>query len=318
VDDKVTIRSERVTDFHAIAQVHAEAFTHSLGMGEVTMVDALRRGASYRSDWALLAESPHGDVVGHVMLTPINVTFHGTVVRGAILAPLAVRPTWQGRGIGSKLMEMVNDVARKSGLDMVMLLGHPSYYPRFGYQTGMFGRVGLSVQRVGGETPPSCTIRRVCTDDIPFLIQLWDQWFRAVDLTIHPGYALTDWISANPQTVSGVLTLDGADIGYIRFSRERKTTVHCLLARDENAFHAIMNWLASEDDADSWVLPIHPSSAMIRSVSCPWGPVFEPWEAAMILPVNDACPNVLAYCRAVREGTRSPGLVVWPTVFDVG
>lgn len=57
----VVIRSERVRDFRGIAQVHAEAFDHALGMGEVALVDVLRHGASYASELALVAELHRSD-----------------------------------------------------------------------------------------------------------------------------------------------------------------------------------------------------------------------------------------------------------------
>ncbi len=72
------------------------------------------------------------EAVGHIMFTPA--TLKGADDQSvSILAPLAVVPRFQGRGIGGSLIEHGVERLMKSGVDLVFVLGHPGYYPRHGF-----------------------------------------------------------------------------------------------------------------------------------------------------------------------------------------
>lgn len=78
--------------------------------------------------------------VGHILFT----TAHLEPKNGlsiSILAPLAVLPDYQNKGIGGKLINTGLEVLSKAGVDLVFVLGHPTYYPRFGFLPA--GRLGL-------------------------------------------------------------------------------------------------------------------------------------------------------------------------------
>jgi putative acetyltransferase len=92
-------------------------------------VAALRATPGFDPTLSLVAEAA-GIVVGHVLLSPVLVGEEPALV----LSPLAVLPEWQRRGIGDALTRQVLDVARAAGTRVVVVLGHPTYYPRFGFE----------------------------------------------------------------------------------------------------------------------------------------------------------------------------------------
>jgi len=91
-------------------------------------VAAIRGGPGFDPELPLVAEAD-GAVIGHVLLSPVTVGGEPALV----LAPLAVVPEWQRQGVGGALTRRVLDVARKGGHRLVVVLGHPTYYPRFGF-----------------------------------------------------------------------------------------------------------------------------------------------------------------------------------------
>jgi len=72
-------------------------------------------------------------VVGHVLFSALPVTTEAGTLPAAALAPLAVRPDRQRRGVGSALVRRGIGACRERGLGAVVVLGHPGYYPRFGF-----------------------------------------------------------------------------------------------------------------------------------------------------------------------------------------
>jgi len=120
----VSIRAERPEDAAAIHAVHGAAFPAD---AEANLVDALR--ASSRLSLSLVAEC-NGGVVGHVAFSPITVE---GVLSGWGLAPMSVTPEFQRQGVGGRLIDDGLARARDAGIPFVVVLGHPEYYPRFGF-----------------------------------------------------------------------------------------------------------------------------------------------------------------------------------------
>lgn len=129
----ICIRPEAPQDFPAIRQVVQTAFAqaeHTDG-DEHNLVERLRRDPAYLPNLALVALE--GDqVVGHCMLTrlPIEGSSHSVLS----LAPVAVLPAYQGKGIGSQLIRAAISQATQDGFDGIVVLGHAAYYPRFGFE----------------------------------------------------------------------------------------------------------------------------------------------------------------------------------------
>jgi putative acetyltransferase len=115
-------RQEKPEDYAAVYEVVAQAFKQPL---EAELVVKLR-GVEQRI--SLVAEE-RGEIVGYICFSPVTVG--NWMAMG--LAPMAVRPDWQRRGIGSGLAEAGLTECRKRGHFVVFVLGHPKYYPRFGF-----------------------------------------------------------------------------------------------------------------------------------------------------------------------------------------
>lgn len=109
-------------------RVHEQAFGRP---EEARLVDALR--AAYPDALSLVAED-EGLVLGHVLFTPVVVESGGRRARGLGLAPLAVLPERQREGLGSRLVRRGLELLAERGAPFVVVLGHPAYYPRFGFE----------------------------------------------------------------------------------------------------------------------------------------------------------------------------------------
>jgi putative acetyltransferase len=122
------IRDEAAGDALAVRAVLEEAFASPVEAG---IVDALRAACPDRL--SLVAERD-GGIVGHILYTPGEIDAEDGVLRGFGLAPVAVRTAWQRRGIGSALIDEGTRRLRAAGVPYVIVLGHPEYYPRFGFE----------------------------------------------------------------------------------------------------------------------------------------------------------------------------------------
>ena len=120
----IEIREERSDDVEAIRDVNKRAFGQDQ---EGNIVDALR---SNEAALVSLVATLNGQVVGHIMYSPITVGG----VTGAALGPMAVQPEHQRQGIGSKLIEAGTQRLKDAGYPFIIVLGHANYYPRFGFK----------------------------------------------------------------------------------------------------------------------------------------------------------------------------------------
>jgi putative acetyltransferase len=121
------IRPAEPGDEAGIRAVHRAAFPTP---AEADLVEALAR----EGDAAIsLVATRQSEIVGHVLLSRMNVSGDGRAVRALGLAPVGVLPGYQGGGIGKALIEAALGIARATGEDLVFLLGEPDYYRRFGF-----------------------------------------------------------------------------------------------------------------------------------------------------------------------------------------
>ncbi len=126
----LTIRPERRADAPAIRTVHEQAFGRP---DEADLVDTLREDPSYVAELSIVAELD-GDIVAHVLFTVGGIEGRRGLAPALILAPVAVRPDHQGKGIGTFLIERAIATCKQAGrADFIVLVGHPAYYPRFGF-----------------------------------------------------------------------------------------------------------------------------------------------------------------------------------------
>jgi putative acetyltransferase len=130
----IEIREELPRDIPPVRELNRRAFEQEQ---ESNIVDALRsNGAALLSLVATLCDQ----VVGHIMYSPLSIGH----VTGAGLGPMAVIPEYQRQGIGSKLVVAGNEKLKKTGCPFVIVIGHASYYSRFGFKPA--GRRGITCE----------------------------------------------------------------------------------------------------------------------------------------------------------------------------
>lgn len=125
----VKIRKEETSDHAKVYEVNRRAFGQE---NESRLVEKIRKGRNFVPELSLVAEVG-GEVVGHILFSKIKIIGE-SVFEALTLAPLAVLPGFQGRGIGGELVRAGLEKARGLGFGSVILLGHEKYYPRFGFK----------------------------------------------------------------------------------------------------------------------------------------------------------------------------------------
>ncbi|SEK56299.1 Predicted N-acetyltransferase YhbS [Streptacidiphilus jiangxiensis] len=115
------------SDRAAVRRVNLAAFPTP---NEADLVDALRQDPeAWLPELSVVALDPDGGVVGHALLTRCHVDG----VPALALAPVAVLPAWQRQGAGAAMIRALLTAAHAAGEQLVLVLGHPAYYPRFGF-----------------------------------------------------------------------------------------------------------------------------------------------------------------------------------------
>ena len=121
------IRREEPEDASAVRRVNEQAFGRK---DEADLVDALR----LRDELLIsLVAIEDGQVVGHILFSPVMIQSQKTSFGALGLGPMAVSLEYQGQGIGSQLVEAGLEECRKAGHEAVVVLGHPGFYRRFGF-----------------------------------------------------------------------------------------------------------------------------------------------------------------------------------------
>jgi putative acetyltransferase len=127
---ELLIRTETESDYAAITDVHLQAFPKP---EEAALVKKLRQARLFTPEMSLVA-SFETRIVGHVLFSQIEVSQGDTKLKALALAPVAVVPRFQGKGIGSQLIRAGLKEMTRLGFEVVLVLGEPVYYSRFGFR----------------------------------------------------------------------------------------------------------------------------------------------------------------------------------------
>jgi putative acetyltransferase len=127
----ISIRPEAAADGASIRLVNRAAFGTN---AEADLVDALRSGGHV--EVSLVAEVD-GRMVGHILFSRVSIVTDSGTVDALSLAPMAVMPGHQRQGIGTRLVEAGLDACREQGHRIVLVLGHPEFYRRFGFSSAL-------------------------------------------------------------------------------------------------------------------------------------------------------------------------------------
>ena len=131
------IREAVETDLNDVLSIERLAFGYEK---EAELVRELLHDPSAKPLLSLLAFKK-GRAVGHILFTSAHLSDSKDAASIVILAPLAIVPDFQKQGIGGKLIEHGLALLSKSGVDLVSVLGHPEYYPRYGFTPA--GQIGF-------------------------------------------------------------------------------------------------------------------------------------------------------------------------------
>ena len=123
----ITIRLESLDDASAVRRVNEVAFGQPL---EADLAERLQKSCAESLSLVAVDEI----VVGHILFTPVTVESEVRPVFGMGLAPMAVLPERQRQGLGSELVRHGIALLRERGVPFVVVVGHPEYYPRFGFE----------------------------------------------------------------------------------------------------------------------------------------------------------------------------------------
>jgi putative acetyltransferase len=134
----IAIRPEQPGDIAAVRAINEAAFGDT---AEASIVDSLRKTCP---DAVSLVAAEGDRILGHIFFTPASVSGGHGVIQGMGLAPMAVLPERQRQGIGSMLVQSGIEAIRERNCPFIIVVGHPEYYPRFGFVPA--SRHGLSCQ----------------------------------------------------------------------------------------------------------------------------------------------------------------------------
>jgi putative acetyltransferase len=310
---KMLIRPERVTDYAEIASLHTRAFDNRVAEPLIVALHRSRR--VFDPELSLVAEID-GHLVGHVLFSPHQIRLLDSTVPAVNLAPIAVEPAYQGQGIGGQLITEGHAIAASKGYRVSFLLGHPTYYPRFGYHTHAYGSSHLLLP-IEEPVHEPLEVRNPTNEDVLALYELWQREEQAVDMALSPGCDLVDWLSPHPAIQASVYFHSGALVGYTRVHQNEPTQPRLFLARDAEMARAIVSTMArklkTQAHETAFTLPLHPLSASAQALG---NATCRSWEAAMACELGPSpLPDYLAH---VRAGLRPSGRPIWPVLFDLG
>ncbi|QIW20042.1 GNAT family N-acetyltransferase [Bacillus thuringiensis] len=130
----VTIRQEQQNDYRKTEEVVQQAFLHEefSDKKEHELVSRIRKCDAFIPELSIVAVDE--EIVGHILLSKIKIEQGATSVESLALAPISVARGHQKKGIGGKLIGAALEKAKELGYGSVVVLGHPEYYPKFGFK----------------------------------------------------------------------------------------------------------------------------------------------------------------------------------------
>ena len=321
----IKIRSERISDYNSIANVNYAAF---LGwrpddqfISEHLLVSMLRHNSTFDPELSLVAEHD-GRVVGHALFSPFKFIVLGQEQWGVVLAPVAVMPEFQRKGIGSMLIEEGHRKAREKGFAFSLLCGHPTYYPRFSYKTGMFSlsgtKVNINMENFKGQ---GFTDRPVSEQDISWLVEAWKSQHGMDALALFPGDNITEWSNHGFKCRCLVVIKNDRILGYVRYVKANILNIKELLVRNED-IPDLLAYLAWKEYGKAQgemhvALPVERLQAPLGSTGN--YEIFDRQtsDKAFMIKILDHESPIVTYCERVEKGLIKPGIIIFPAMFDI-
>ncbi|UFU00663.1 N-acetyltransferase [Radiobacillus kanasensis] len=128
---KYSIRAEKQEDFLLIRELHKLAFQNE--GNEANLVEAIRESSYFVPGLSIVATLQSGEIIGHILFSNIILETERGAKQTLGLAPMAVHPNYQRKGVGSELVRSGLDLCKEKGFEHVFVLGHPQFYSKFGF-----------------------------------------------------------------------------------------------------------------------------------------------------------------------------------------
>jgi putative acetyltransferase len=318
--NKVTLRTELIKDYPQVAELHTRAFKDT-NRSIAAMIALHRQNLHFDPELSLVAEV-EGKVGGHVLFYPRDFRLGGELVKGVVSSPLGVLPDLQGLSIGGQLIVEGHKRAAEKGYAFSLVLGHPTYYPRFGYKTHMYG--GCQTRIEDADVPiASLEERKVELQDIPFIQDMWHLWFGDNSLAFSPGDSLLDWISPHPDIRSVIVLKGGEAVGYLRYKVNEPLQPRFFLASTPEATSDLLGHIRalgmqSGSTTKLIQLPVHPESSRVKDwISFHYSAEVSAWDAGMVYILDGRNNAIHQYSERVLQKCRSIGSILWPVEFEI-
>ncbi|MBP2242309.1 putative N-acetyltransferase YhbS [Cytobacillus eiseniae] len=141
----IIIEQERVEDYELTERVVKNAFETAeySDQNEHNLVSQIRKSDAFIPALSLVALDKDNDqLVGHILLSKIKIMNDNQMVGESLaLAPISVLPAYQNQGVGRQLIHKALEDAKEMGFNSVVVLGHPDYYPKFGFKKASIWRI---------------------------------------------------------------------------------------------------------------------------------------------------------------------------------
>ena len=129
--EKLKIRAEAPADYNELFHLHYTAFGER--EDESRLSERIRESQEFIPELSLVALS-NNLIVGHALFSKAVVVNNDTQHEVIILAPIGVKPEFQKQGVGSALIRKGLQLAKELNYSHIFLIGHPTYYPKFGFE----------------------------------------------------------------------------------------------------------------------------------------------------------------------------------------
>ncbi len=170
------IRQETPKDYEQITKVNDLAFKQP---NEGSMISAMRKNKKFIPQLSLVAEIDL-KVVGHIIFFPLNIISAEKSFEVLSLAPMAVLPEYQNKGIGKKIVTEGLKKSKESGYKAVVVLGHPTYYPKFGFEPASKWNIKLPIEDVPNEASMAIELEEGFLKDKDGIIEYPEEYYGAL------------------------------------------------------------------------------------------------------------------------------------------
>lgn len=295
------VRSEKIGDEDAISETVFKAFDSA---SEAKIVKVMRRDYHAFSRKYSVVACIGNEIVGHTLFSPCRIRLRGKFVQALVVAPVAVVPEYQRKGIGQEMMKFGHALGAVDGFALCYLLGHPEYYPRFGYKPCF----GLSQAKVDVEKLPvpdiSLMPSPVKQADIPWLVTLFEKEFSDIDFSLHWGANLAEW-HMDGYDAAIWRTKEGRRVAY-SVARTETKQFKLMLAEDGYYLRQMIYKLKPQ------VLLQHRAGWLGKQLKDETWISFKTWFSKAAMAVDLGCGVLDDFLKKVDFEKDEPGFTAWP------